>query len=498
MTPFLCRLLAVTVLIGFGLALAMSARRSQAMAQAAAPDLAAIDAYIEEEMGRARIPGLALTIVRGEELLHVRGYGAADPAGTPVSPQTPFLIGSNSKSFTALAVMQLVESGRLELDAPVQRYLPWFAVADPVAAARITVRHLLYHTSGIPTVAGQAFAADDDTSDQALERHVRGLSSVALTEQVGQRYQYSNANYNVLGLLVQVVSGLSYEAYVQRHIFEPLEMRNSFTAEVAGSQQGLATGHQRWFGFPRPAPTIFNRGDLPAGFLIASAEDLGHYLIAHLNGGRYGESVLLSGQGMATLHEPGSEIAPDSFYAMGWGVTSIEGFRTILHSGSNDNFRSHLVLLPAQQLGFAIMMNVNDAIRSERLDGLRTGVAYLLAGRQPPPVAPNWPGWLITWLLPALLLGEAVALWRAVAHWRSGWTARLWPSRLALVWRLLLPVALLGGLPWLVQLPLRLLLIIQPDLTWTMLLTAALSLLTGLVYVVAAARPRSRAAAVRA
>jgi CubicO group peptidase (beta-lactamase class C family) len=495
MTQFLCRLLAVTALLGFGLALAVSAAGSPALAQA--PDLAAIDAYIEEEMGKARIPGLALAIVRGEELLHVRGYGAADPAGTPVSPQTPFLIGSNSKSFTALAVMQLVESGRLELDAPVQRYLPWFAVAGP-DAARITVRHLLYHTSGIPTAAGQAFAADDDTSDEALEQRVRALSSVALTEQVGDRYQYSNANYNVLGLLVQVVSGLSYEDYVQMRIFEPLAMRNSYTSAAAAGQHRLATGHQRWFGYPRPAATIFNRGDLPAGFLIASAEDLGHYLIAHLNGGRYGANVLLSGQGTAALHEPGSEIAPGSFYAMGWGVTDIDGFRTILHSGSNDNFRSHLVLLPAQQLGFAILMNVNDAVRSERLDGLRTGVAHLLVGRQPPPVAPNWPGWLATWLLLALLLAEAVGLWRAVARWRRGRPARRWPSRLALVWRLLLPALLLAGLPLLVQLPLRLLFVVQPDLAWTMLLTAALSLLTVLVYLLGTAGVRSRAAAARA
>ena len=218
------------------------------------PDLAAIDAYIESEMARARIPGLALAIVSGDEMLHVRGFGVADPAGRVVSGETPFIIGSNSKSFTALAIMQLVEAGRIDLDAPVHRYLPWFRVADAEASRQITVRHLLHHTSGIPTAAGQALAGDDDNSDQALERHVRALRTVELTQPVGHLYQYSNANYNVLGLLVQAVSGLSYENYVRTHIFAPLEMSDSFASEEEALQHGLATGYQRWFGFPRPAP----------------------------------------------------------------------------------------------------------------------------------------------------------------------------------------------------------------------------------------------------
>ena len=98
----------------------------------------------------ARIPGLALAIVRGDQIVYLKGYGRADASGRPVTPQTPFLIGSITKSFTALAVMQLVEAGTVDLDAPVQRYIPWFRVADPRASAQITVRHLLTMTSGLP------------------------------------------------------------------------------------------------------------------------------------------------------------------------------------------------------------------------------------------------------------------------------------------------------------------------------------------------------------
>jgi CubicO group peptidase (beta-lactamase class C family) len=114
------------------------------------PSYDAIDAYIEGQMRRLHIPGVSLAIVEGERIVHRRGFGKARPGGETPTPQTPFFIGSVTKSITALAVMQLVEAGKVELDAPVQRYLPWFRVADPQASAQMTVRHLLNQTSAYP------------------------------------------------------------------------------------------------------------------------------------------------------------------------------------------------------------------------------------------------------------------------------------------------------------------------------------------------------------
>ena len=120
-----------------------------ARAEGGAMDLGAIDRYIAGEMRAARVPGLALAIVQDGRIVYLQGYGAADPSGRPVTPQTPFIIGSLTKSFTALAVMHLVEAGKIDLDAPVQRYLLGFRLADPAASAQITVRQLLNQTSGI-------------------------------------------------------------------------------------------------------------------------------------------------------------------------------------------------------------------------------------------------------------------------------------------------------------------------------------------------------------
>ena len=208
-----------------------------------------------------------------------------------LTPQTPLIIGSVSKSLTALAVMQLVEAKKIELSAPVQRYLPWFRVADEKASAEITVRHLLNQTSGLSTKTGRSFQGDGDTSDTALEQTVRELSTAELTAAVGSKHQYSTVNYSVLGLIVQEVAGQSYERYVQANIFDPLQMRNSYTSEAAAQPHGLATGHNYVFGRARTADLPYNRGLVPAGYLISSAEDMTHYLISQLNRGQYDGNV---------------------------------------------------------------------------------------------------------------------------------------------------------------------------------------------------------------
>src|SRR5512137_2469789 len=199
-----------------------------------------IDAYIEEQMRRLHIPGLSLAIVEGDRIVHVRGFGRARPGGEVPTPQTPFFIGSLTKSITATAVMQLVEAGKVELDAPVQRYLPWFRVADPQASAQMTVRHLLYQTSGLPLLPSEVALGDFDDNPDATERQVRALSTLKLTRPVGSKWEYSNFNYNVLGLIVEAASGESYAVYIQNHIFDPLEMRHSYTSKAVAKQDGLA------------------------------------------------------------------------------------------------------------------------------------------------------------------------------------------------------------------------------------------------------------------
>src|SRR5688500_4653068 len=144
---FLSGMILVLLLVVFGV------RRS--FAQASPTDFEAVDTYITTRMKELGVPGAALVIVQGDHIAHLKAFGVADASGRPVTPQTPFFTGSTGKSFTALAIMQLVEAGKIKLDAPVQTYLPWFQVADADASKMITVRHLLKHLSGLPNSTGQ-------------------------------------------------------------------------------------------------------------------------------------------------------------------------------------------------------------------------------------------------------------------------------------------------------------------------------------------------------
>ncbi len=396
-----------------------------------------VDAYVERQRRRLHIPGISLAIVEGDRIVHRRGFGQARPGGEAPSPQTPFAIGSLSKSLTALAVMQLVEAGKIDLDAPVQRYLPWFCVADPGASARMTVRHLLNQTSGLPGSAGETVPADFDDSPDAAERQARTLSNVVLTRPVGSAFEYSNANYQLLGLIVEAASGEPFPDYVQQHILTPLAMSHSYTTQAEAKQNGLAVGHQFLFGMPVAAPELpIPPATLAGGGLIACAEDMARYLIAHLNGGRYGDRRVLSSAGIdellrgvvdfgtAGLGPVERFLAKDvslGQYGMGWAVDTIGQTKLVWHGGTLPDFGAYMALLPEQRKGVVLLFNACHHWMNPVLAEFGTDVTALLAGAQPPPlpflgVVP----WMLRGqlLIPALQMAGVVAILRQLRRWR--------------------------------------------------------------------------------
>jgi CubicO group peptidase (beta-lactamase class C family) len=351
--------------------------------QAATPDFAAIDAYIEAQMKDIGLPGVAIGIVQGDEIVYLKGYGVADPSGRAVTPQTPFWLASLAKPVTALAVMQLVEAGKVELDAPVQRYLPYFRMADEQASATITVRHLLNQTSGISAATGNEKFPSQAMLDWTPEQRVRELSDNALTHSVGTTFQYSNVNYAILALIVETVSGQSFESYVQEQIFNPLEMSHSTYYQPEATPPDSAAGYQQWFGFPVANYVPLPRSGNGGGGLIASAEDMTHFMIAQLNEGHYRNVTVLSPAGIAEMHTP---VARDgntgTFYAMGWEVETVNGITVLSHNGHNMNYIGRM-LLPGDGRGIVMMTNANSLLAATRATGIPAGVASLLSGGQP-------------------------------------------------------------------------------------------------------------------
>jgi CubicO group peptidase (beta-lactamase class C family) len=370
-----------------------------------------IDNYISSQMADLHIPGIAIAIVQGNQIVHLKSFGIADSSGRPLTPQTPMLIGSLTKSFTALAILQLVEARKIGLDTPAQHYLPWFFILPPPetddldidqipdsnASSRITIRHLLNQTSGISRSTGDKLIGDWDTSGSAIEHYVRALGAERMHHPAGAGFEYSNANYVTLGMVIQVVSGMSYEAYVQEHIFRPLEMNNSFTSQLEAQQHGRSAGYRQWFGFSILASNLpYLHGLVPAGYLISSAEDLAHYMIAQMNAGQYKDVSIISPQAIETLQSPAVPAAPEGYhrqpsgyYGMGWYVMEMNNIPVLVHDGDTPSFHADMILIPAREWGIVLLINTNTVLLGEEIRNLSAGVVNILMGQKPPRAEPD-------------------------------------------------------------------------------------------------------------
>src|SRR5215208_376743 len=171
-------------------------------------------------------------------------------------------------------------------------------------------------------------------------------------------------NYNLLGLVIEAASGESYEAYVQNHIFAPLEMTHSYTSQAEAKQNGMAVGHRYWFAIPFAEPNLpLPRGSLAAGELICSSEDMARYLIAHLNEGRYDSAQVLAPTGIVELHRPAAEASAMGIsfghYGMGWIIEETGQTKIVWHSGTVPDFFAYMAILPEQKRGVVLFANAN-------------------------------------------------------------------------------------------------------------------------------------------
>jgi CubicO group peptidase (beta-lactamase class C family) len=412
-------------------------------------DPATLDRFITELMRVQRVPGLALAITQGDQILYVQGYGMARE-GQPVTPQTQFHIASLSKSFTAVAIMQLVEARQLDLDAPVQRYLPTFTLADPVVAAHITVRQLLNHTSGL---ADAGFPEMRRPSPTTLEERVANLRTARPVALPGTEFHYMDANYGVLARLVEVVGGQPFSAYLQTHIFMPLQIAHTINVitsdEVLPRAERLAQGHLLAFGIP--IASAEEHGILGgSGGVISTAADLANYLIMQTKDGRFQGVQLLKPDSMRLLHTPPPNI--DSDYAMGWVVTMENGRRILEHNGILSTFYAEAVLVPDTRQGLVLLYNTHSLAQDVLgFPQFKKGLLALLTGRQPPTgsLSVGTLGLIFaTMTLLSVVIGVRSLL--RLPHWRQQARARpLWRLLPGLVW-VFVPAALVLAMPALV------------------------------------------------
>jgi len=445
-------------------------------------DLEGIERYLTTEMERLRIPGLALGIVHGDQVVEARGFGVADSTGRAVTAQTPFYIGSLTKSFTALAVMQLVEAGKIDLDAPVRNYLPWFLVADREASEQITVRQLLNQTTGLSEKDGNHVWS----SSAGLEEEVRAFANVPLAHPVGSRYEYSNINFSIAGLIVEAVSGQSYADYLSEHVLEPLGMEHATASRSQAMADGLAEGHYYMFGHPFPGVGPLPPSDLPAGLLIASVEGMTHYLIAQLNNGRYRSASVLSPQGIAALHTPAAPMRMKGFrYAMGWAVGPVDGQLTVRHSGDTRYFHSAMMLQPDKGWGVVLLANASGFVQVRQVDEIALNVVRMLNGvSSPAPVSLPFMMRALYWtvLLMPLLLIAGIAY--GLQHWLHGPALPPWQMIATVAVYVAIAGFFLFRLPGLIPFSLASMRAFYPEVAYAIIASGALGFGWGTIYLV--------------
>jgi CubicO group peptidase (beta-lactamase class C family) len=424
-----------------------------------------------DDLGGSEMPGVAYAVVQQGAVSEIGATGVKRLGGDePIGPDTPFVIGSISKSFTAIGVMQLVEAGQVSLDGPISQHLPAFA-GKPSGA--ITIRQLLSHTSGYSTYQGHASEASESTGKGPIARRADKMASTAPAYEPGATWEYSNANYQILGRLIEVVSGQAYPAYIESNILEPAGMVHSFVSD-GQSHDAMATGHIPWFGSKRPLPE--NRtslGSAPQGGIIASASDLARYMLLLMNR----EDDIISAESKAAMMKPASEASP--FYGLGWFLDSED--ETVWHSGESPGVETVLTMMPAEGKGVVVLVNAGSGIGFGETSQLRNGITagglglgYTGEGSRLTPKAT----FLAMVLLPIVFLFSMIWAWRHRDHIR----AKSGPAGLFSLWFPLLTTSaaawsIIFIVPRVSGLPLGTLIRYLPDLGLALIATAVTGVL---------------------
>jgi len=315
-----------------------------------------LENYLREQVEDKGIPGLAAAFVRDGKVIYSGAFGVRKLGeGEPLTAQHIFHFASVSKPFVATAIVQLVEKGKLDLDAPITDALAYFELADE-RFRDITIRQMLNHTSGMPDV--EDYEWDDPQFDVgAAERYVRSMASERLLWAPGDGWRYSNMAFDVLGDVIAKASGMSFEEYVQTYILTPLGMNESSFIYPDINESLRTTGHVS--SPPRVSPVYpYNRRHAPSSTLNSSVAEMTKWMLANLNRGELNGSRILETESYELLWTPTADTTRDGAQiGLSWFLSEYNGHRTVFHSGGDTGFRSYLLMLPDEGIGMVLAIN---------------------------------------------------------------------------------------------------------------------------------------------
>ncbi len=324
------------------------------------PAVGQLRQVIADELQRGILTGVSVALVDGQRTVLCDGFGMADHAReVPATAETVYRVGSISKLFTALAAMQLVEQGKLDIDAPLSKCLPGFRIVVPFEnASPITLRQLMCHRSGMVRESPVGGYLDD--SQPSIAQSIASLESCVLVNPPNTKTRYSNIGVTIVGQAVAAASGSPFQDYELKHLLEPLGMIHSSWRVDKSIQDQLATGYMRVADgqgsfFHRPAPP-FELGTIPAGNLYSSASDMTHFAMMLLAGGATPDGRIIQSETLAQMSTPQLTENKTGF-GVGFFVGNYGKHRTIQHTGAVYGFSTSIVVLPEPQIAVIVLAN---------------------------------------------------------------------------------------------------------------------------------------------
>ncbi len=315
--------------------------------------------FVERTADKFKIPGVAAgVLVGGKETFACHGVTSIENP-LPVDPDTLFGLGSVSKTFTATALMRLVAEGKVELEAPVRRYVPELRLADERTAAEVTVLNLLNHTSGMDW----GLQVDTGEGNDALATYVAKMAELEIIAPLGVRASYSQAGYNLAGRIIEKVTGLTFERAVAALVFEPLGLSHSFYAHEEVMTRRFTLAHNRGEDGTLSIQRMRRRprGDNPGGGLASSVADQLRWARFHLGDGRAesGERALPA-EVLQRMKEPTVKLVGSNLgdaIGIGWFLRDVDGVRTAGHGGSTNGQFAELLLVPGRDFAVVALSN---------------------------------------------------------------------------------------------------------------------------------------------
>ncbi|MGQ7874971.1 serine hydrolase domain-containing protein [Bacillus sp. 1A] len=348
----------------------------------------AIQALLDDACRTSGVPGMSISILADGEVFYFSSGYADLEKGLSASENTLYELASVSKAFTGMGILLLEEQGLLSMTDPIQKYLPWFTLkyqGKPVDMQNLTLNNFLHHTSGLTNIRHTQNIPQGNTPDM-LQKTVETLVDAELAFSPGEQYNYGTVNYDVLGLVIEIVSRQSYEDFMKEQVFLPLGLHQTYVYKEDAQATGqLAQGYRSSFFITTPFNAPDYAGNKPAGYIISNTKDMARWMGIQM--GIVQDIPEIFHRAIEKSHRGDMSVSAvnDMYYAAGWSVNAEQTF--IEHTGGNPNFSTEVAILPNERAAICLLSNgantnINLVLKVKNILNGNLTQSYEISGTQ--------------------------------------------------------------------------------------------------------------------